>query len=134
MHAVHRAEELSSIDRLLQAGDFLSPAERSFAWSLVFRRRAMPCEERLLLQRYLAEAVVQPVDRSREPQPLGGCWSREPQRLRGCWSAPLPVLRAAASERLGALQRMIPLATACESRYSADPDAPLGSQRDRDGG
>ena len=32
------------------------------------------------------------------------------------------------------LRVSIPLLSRCETRYSADPDAPLGSQRDRDGG
>lgn len=143
---LRRAEGLTDLDRLLTAGDFLTAAERTFSAALLYRLRALPCQELEALTFYLkaaaqAQALPDPQDPHDPHDPQPAATAQDPQspqspQLSSTAARTLAssALTRAAWERLGALRVSIPLLSRCETRYSADPDAPLGSQRDRDGG
>lgn len=143
---LRRAEGLTDLDRLLTAGDFLTTEERTFSASLLYRLRALPCQELEALTFYLkAAAQAQALHHRNDPQDpqpaLDAKDVKDAQASQASQPAPTAprilassALTRAAWERLGALRVSIPLLSRCETRYSADPDAPLGSQRDRDGG
>lgn len=150
---LRRAEGLTDLDRLLTAGDFLTAAERTFSASLLYRLRGLPCQELEALTFYLkaaAQALNDPQNSHdpqapQDPQPATNAQdAKDVKDVKDALASQLSLtakrtlassaLTRAAWERLGALRVSIPLLSRCETRYSADPDAPLGSQRDRDGG